>query len=538
MRRLLGVYWILPAVIFVTCACGGLAFAQAENAQEVVTIVEGGTGAGTESVQGENISLDLRGVEITELFKIISRRSNLNIIPSSQVKGRVNIFLNNISVEDAIEVILVSQNLAVERKKDILYVMTETEYQQIFGKKYYEKRKLKIFKITAADPQAVFTVFGQIKSDIGKIIIDPASATVIVIDIPEVISDMEKALAKIDQLQPKQVFELNYAKAEDIQGEVSKVLTTGTSTLQVDSRMNKLVISDLPEKMALVEDVISAFDEPTPQVFIEAEIVQVSLSDKYEYGIAWERLFNEGRFHVFNISSKFYGSFPLSNASTFGSTKQGQISIGTLTNDSYSAIMQFLQTIGKTNVLSRPRIAALNNEEAKILIGTREAFTTGTLSQAESTTVTSESIEFVDVGVKLNVVPTITHDDFIIMKIKPEVSIVKEYLTTSVLQSRVPIVETSEIETIVKVKDGSMILIGGLIKKEKTYAHQGIPVLADLPWIGALFHSKKDEWKKTELIIFLRPRIITGESTRLVKEDTVEVDKDISITRSLKGFQR
>ena len=316
------------------------------------------------------------------------------------------------------------------------------------------------------------------------------------------------------------------------------MLTTGTSTLQVDSRMNKLVISDLPEKMALVKDVISAFDEPTPQVFIEAEIVQVSLSDKYEYGIAWERLFNEGRFHGFNISSKFYGSFPLSNASTFGSTKQGQVSIGTLTNDSYSAIMQFLQTIGKTNVLSRPRIAALNNEEAKILIGTREAFTTGTLSQAESTTVTSESIEFVDVGVKLNVVPTITHDDFIIMKIKPEVSIVKEYLTTSVLQSRVPIVETSEIETIVKVKDGSMILIGGLIKKEKTYAHQGIPVLADLPWIGALFHSKKDEWKKTELIIFLRPRIITGESTRLVKEDTVEVDKDISITRSLKGFQR
>jgi type II secretory pathway component GspD/PulD (secretin) len=526
--------YTITASLLLACLIVTFSFAQQEQTS-IATQNEIVASGDVDLAQPDKISLDLRGVEITELFKILSRKSDLNIIPSSQVQGRVNIFLNNISVEDAIELILVSQNLAVERKGNILYVMTAEEYQQTFGKKYYEKRKLKIFKLKAADPQAVFNVFSQIKSDVGKIIIDPPSATVIVIDIPEVISDMEAALVKLEQLQPQEIFELNYAKAEEIQGEVSKVLTTGTSALQVDKRTNKLVISDLPEKLKLIKDVITAFDEPTPQVFIEAEIIQVALSDKYQHGISWERVFNDPKWHGLKFSGKYYGAFPLESATTFDDTKQGYVSVGTLTDDGYHSIVQFLETIGKTNVLSRPRIAVLNNEEAKILIGTREAYTTGTLSQAEATTVTSETVEFIDVGVKLNVVPTITYDDYIIMKIKPEVSIVKEYLETSVLQSRIPIVETSEAETTIKVKNGSMIMIGGLIKKEKTHQSLGLPYLSKLPLIGPLFGSKLQEFKKTELIIFLRPNIITGD-TRLAKEE--EQEKAITLKHTPKGFQR
>jgi type II secretory pathway component GspD/PulD (secretin) len=485
--------------------------------------------------ESETISLDLRGVEVTELFKILSRKSELNIIPSAQVKGRINIFLNDISVEDAIEVILVSQDLAADRKENIIYVMTGAEYQQTFGKKYYEQRKLKIFQLAAADPQAVFNVFSQIKSDIGKIIIDASSATVIVIDVPEVLGDMEKALASLEQLQPQRVFELNYAKADEIQGEVSKILTPGTSTLQVDKRTNKMVISDLPEKMSLVKDVISAFDEPTPQVFIEAEIIQVILSDKFEYGISWERIFEDLRLNNLQMGGKFYGDFPLLNSTSFSNAKQSYVSVGTVSNDGYNTIMQFLQTAGTTNILSRPRIAALNNEEAKILIGTREAYTTGTLSQAEATTVTSETVEFVDVGIKLNVVPRITNDGYIIMKIKPEVSVVKEYLETKLLQSRIPIVETAEAETVVKVKDGSMIMIGGLIKKEKSTSNVGVPLIYKLPIIGWLFGSQIDDFSKTELVIFLRPHIITGESTELAKRESTEI---VAFRRPQKGFLR
>ncbi|MBU1905443.1 MAG: type II and III secretion system protein, partial [Candidatus Omnitrophica bacterium] len=137
--------------------------------------------------------------------------------------------------------------------------------------------------------------------------------------------------------------------------------------------------------------------------------------------------------------------------------------------------------------------------------------------QAESTTVTAESIEFIDVGIKLNVVPTIGKDGYITMKIKPEVSSVSETLTTSG-GSEIPIVATSETETVVKVKDGSTIMIAGLLKEKKSDTIKGLPFLSRIPVIGLLFGSRNIENPdKTELIIFLTPQIITGEG-RLVRE--------------------
>ncbi len=507
--------------------------------QEEAIKIQTSSNVGDETVplaENDKISLDLRGVEITELFKILSRRSNVNIIPSAQVKGRINIFLNDVSVEDAMEIILVSQNLAADKKDNIRYIMTATEYQQTFGRKYYEKRKLKIFKLTAADPQAVFNVFSQIKSDIGKIITDAGSATIIVIDIPDVISDMEEALTQLETLPVRKTFKLNYAKAEGMQSEIASLLTPGISKVQINSRTNQIIISDLPEKMEIISEVVAAFDEPDRQVFIEAEIIQVALSDQYEQGINWEKLFTNPALHGLKLAGSFYGQFPLETASTFASAKQGYLSVGTLATDGYHGIVQFLETIGKTNILSRPRIAVLNNEEAKILIGTREAYTTGTLSQADSSTVTSENVEFIDVGIKLNVVPHITYDDFIIMKIKPEVSVVKEYLTTSVLQSRIPIVETSETETVIKVKDGSMIMIGGLIKKEKSDSQIGYPMLSKIPFLKLFFSSRIKEIAKTELVIFIRPYIITGENVSLTEGDSD--GGRASFKREQKGFLR
>ena len=117
---------------------------------------------------------------------------------------------------------------------------------------------------------------------------------------------------------------------------------------------------------------------------------------------------------------------------------------------------------GKIKVLNRPRIVAVNKEEARILVGTREAYVTSSQSQGETSVITAENINFIDVGLKLVVIPTIGSDGFITMKIKPEISTVKEYLDTEA-GSRVPIVKTAESETVVKVKDGSMLVIAGLM---------------------------------------------------------------------------
>jgi type II secretory pathway component GspD/PulD (secretin) len=355
-----------------------------------------------------------------------------------------------------------------------------------------------------AKPKAVFDVLTQLKSNIGEVIVDEASGTVIIIDIPEKIELMEKAVKELDQPLETIVVDLNYADPEEIKNQLSEAITPGTGEVVVDTRSNKVIISDLPSKIEKLKKLVEALDEESRQVFIEAEIVQITLSDEFQHGIEWEKVFDKKNFDGLD----FVGTFPLSPVpSAFQ-----KISVGTIDRDKYNIVINFFKKMGDVKILSRPRIAVLNNQEAKILVGSREAYVTQTLSQAQTTTVTSESIEFIDVGVKLNVVPTINKEGFITMKIKPEVSTVKDTLKTS-LGSVVPIVETSEAETVVKVKDGTMIMIAGLIKEEKRNDVTGVPVLSKIPVIGNLFRTQVKSKTRTEIVVFITPHLARGDKS-------------------------
>jgi len=456
----------------------------------------------------EKISLDLKGVDILELFKMLSLKSDITIITSKNVSGRISIFLNNLRFEDALEVILVNQGLASERKGNIVTVMTQAEYTELFGKKFLEKRKFKSLKLQYAKPASVLTIINQLKSDIGKIIVDEASGTVLLIDIPEKLALIEDSIKQVDQPLKTEIVEFNYSQAKDVKSYLESLATPNLGSVVIDERTNKAVISDLPERVNKIKAVAKAFDERSRQVFLDAEIVQITLKDEYQRGIEWEKVFGGGLNHL-----DFKGTFPVSPSFTPSPLLTAdylKMSVGTLSKDKYTATLSLLQTFGDIKILSRPRITAVNNQEAKILVGSREAYITQTVSQSTSSTQTAESIEFIDVGVKLSVVPTINKEGFITMKIKPEISSVRETLTTTG-GSKVPIVETSETETVVKVKDGTMIMIGGLIKEEKRDESSGMPGLAKLPFIGGLFKAHSGLTKKTELVIFITPHIISGD---------------------------
>jgi len=505
---------------------GDFAFSQETDAQETKSTdgqnpdLQEGDDTVADSTQeaDDRISLDLKGIDITEVFRLLSLKTGTTIVPTKNVKGRISIFLNNVTFQDALDVILISQGLAAEQRGDILMIMTNTEYNSLYGKPYDEKRQVRTFKLKYAKPASVFNVLDKIKSGVGKIIVDEASGTIILIDIPSKLILMTQAINDLDQPLETEIFDLQYADSSDMKGHLGDVITSGTGELYVDERTSKLVVSDLPDKMEKIKKMVKAFDEEDRQVFIEAEIVQITLRDEYQRGINWEEVFSED----WSSGLKFEGTFPVTSSFTpspaipspIGSDPSGKtafrMNVGTLADDKYDATMDFLETFGDTKILSRPKIAVVNNEEAKILVGTREAYITQTLSQGETTTVQSENIEFIDVGVKLNVLPTINKEGFIIMKIKPEVSSVSRTIDTD-LGSVVPIVETSEAETVVKVKSGTIIMIAGLMKDEKRHDKTGIPVLSKIPIIGALFGSRADQTLKTELIVFLKPRIMTGE---------------------------
>ncbi len=472
----------------------------------------------------QRISLDLKGIDILEFFRILSLKMNVTIVPSKSVTGRVNIFLNNLTFEDALDVVLLSQDLAADRKGTIISVMTASEYEKLYGEKYNEKRKVQTVKLQYAKPSVVFNALGQLKSDIGKVIVDETTGTIIMIDIPERLELMNKSLKDLDRAPQVEVFDLQYARPADVKTHLSSAITTGPGELFVDEKTGKVVVSDLPEKMSKIRTMMKAFDEPTPQVFIEAEIVQVTLGKESQSDINWERLFR-------NIDGlDVVGTFPVNpsfSPSPALGTSSLTFSIGTVATDKYTATMRFLESLGDAKVLSSPKITVINNQEAKVLVGTREAYITSTQSQADTTTITSESVEFIDVGVKLTLLPTINKEGFITLKIKPEVSRVASTITTEA-GSRVPIIETSEAETIVKVKDGTMIMIAGLMREEKRADEVRTPFISRIPLVGMLFRSNTKMKEKTEIVVFVTPHITTGDVSVTGRQIQDSIPADIT----------
>lgn len=343
------------------------------------------------------------------------------------------------------------------------------------------------------------------------------------IDIPEKIELMGKTIESLDQPLVTKIYRLKYGDAQEIQSKFAAYLTEGAGHIEYDERTSKLVITDLPRKMEQIEEIIKQFDEKSREVLIEAKIMQVILNDEHQHGINWNYMAssNDSKLHEVKLFSPFK------------STASDVLSLAKA--DSYSAVLQLLNSSGETKILSSPRITALNGKEARILVGTKEVYVTLSATTSSSTTLTptSESVQFIEVGVKLYVTPIINENGFVSMKIRPEVSSVTG-MVTSPLGSKIPIVGTTEAETSVMIKDGVTLIIGGLMKDEKIEGKAGIPLLKDIPLIGLFFGRKSSEMKKTELIVFLTPHIVTGDVNMLSFSE--EGDERIFEGKDLKGF--
>ncbi len=453
------------------------------------------------------ISVDLRQMDILAVMKFLAKEGNLNIVSGKNVGGRISLTLKDVTIRDILDIVALSYELAYVVQNGIIHVMTEADYSRLFGAAFADQRKVRTLQLEHADVNAVAALLNNMKSAVGRVIGDPQTRTLVLIDVPEKLEPMVTAAKKMDQATKlqTQVFELNYGKAEDIQPEVVKVLTPNMGDVRLDKRTNTLVVTDLAPRMNDVQRVIRAFDRKTREVNIAAKIIQVRLSDKYQMGVNWEVLFQQ----LSNL--KLQGTFPI--APPFGPAGPvGRLTVGTLADDDFTAVIDLLQSVGQTDVLSTPQIAVVENEEAKILVGTREAFVTSVVTQTQQAATTAEEVTFVDVGVKLTVTPTINREGYVTMKIKPEVSSVTRTLTTA-SGNEIPIIQESSAETTVMVKDGVTIIIAGLIEDGSRQTTNKVPILGDIPFIGAAFRNKEDEVIKSELVIFLTPTIISGKDS-------------------------
>jgi type IV pilus assembly protein PilQ len=463
----------------------------------------GSNPAGASLVISDKIDeLKFKDIEISDVLNFISKRSGLNIIAGQNITGKVSIYLRNINVKDALRIILESNGLAFAQEGNIIRVMNEADYEAMYGHKFNDKVQTKIITLNHAYPNNVVGFLDQFKSQVGKVLVEGASNSIIIMDTPDKINIMTEMLDKIDTPLESKVFALNYVKAEDMITKLNEMLTPTVGKLRIDAQSNKIIITDIPQKIKDIAKLFEAFDVREKQVLIEAKIVQVILKDEFQMGINWEA-----------VIEKYKGLDFKNNLQIFNSTNNtSKVAIGNLDKDHFTAMIQALQSVGKTRILSNPHITTTNNKEAKILVGTNQPYATSSIvSPGNGPVTTSENVTFIDVGVKLYVTPVIHNDGFITMKIRPEVSTVSSTITTSE-GNQIPVVDTSQVETNIIVKDGVTIILGGMIKNEKSLNINKIPILGDIPFLGSFFQTKDNLKQRTELVVFLTPKIITGDT--------------------------
>ncbi len=534
----------------------------------------------------QKISLELRNINIVDVLKILSQTGGINIVAGPSVRGNTTIFLEDVNVWDALRIILEINALAYIQDGDILKVMSEKEYEDIYGVPFHDTTVTRVFKLKYALAEDVNRAITPIKSTKGKIILDERTNTVIVIDTPDAMTGIVEIVTELDVMVATRVYQLKYttpsvveeiakevvtkkgiiqtdpltnkiiitdtvesldfiesiikeydqkpytetrtyflrfATYEDIETKVQDLLTEEVGTVISDKRTNALVITDYPDKINDIIAVIESLDTMHRQVFIDCKILRVTLSDDFAMGIDLERIFRVNGSEI-GVEEQFGTGFvdrsitfptpdrdSITTASGFNSTGGGSGGVFTLgrIND-FRVVIRMLKEVGATKLLSEPRITVMNNEEAQIQVGTDEPFVTSSSTLNTSTTSVAEDIQFIEVGVLLSVTPTINDHGYVTMKIKPEVSQVSRTVTTS-QSNQIPVVETSELETSVMVQDGITIVLGGLIREDRSKTVSKLPILGSIPVLGIPFRSTQTNMQQEELLVFLTPHIVSAE---------------------------
>ncbi len=465
------------------------------------------------------ITLNIRDMNIVDVIKFLAEQGQFNVVISPTVTGRVTVFLDNVSIKDSMDIVVISNNLAYKIQGNIVQVMSSNEYESMYGKHFNDKTQVAIIHLNYSKPSYVLAALDSIKSNVGKIIIDEDTGSVVIIDTPEAIASMKETISHIEKPLETFVYALQYADAETVTDKLrTRIDSKAVGSVSSDQRSNKLIVRAYPNRRKEIEDIIRELDVPTKEVMLNARILQVTFKPEYDVGIDWQLNFRDSsikQLHKLTFSNFALGkqgptaSGSLAASDNLGSSSNyGQIAVGNIDVDSFQTTIRAFEKVSDTKILSNPQLLITNNEEAKIHVGDTIPYIISTTSGTGDNAITSEDVRFVDVGLKLDVRPTINDDGFITIRLRPEISSVSASVSSH--GGGIPQVNKTEVETTVMVKDGHTIVIGGLKKDDKAHIKKGLPVLMDLPWVGPFFSRASDNLTKTEIVIFMTPHVVTG----------------------------
>jgi type IV pilus assembly protein PilQ len=397
---------------------------------------------------GKKISLNLVDTDVKQIFRLFHEISGLNFVLDPAVEGKVTIVLDNVPWDQALDIILKNNGLDKQFENNVIRIAPTAK----LATEAAQRKQLKEAKDLEVEPITITRT-------------------------------------------------LSYAKAKDVEKVIREggILST-RGKVMVDERTNALIISDIPKKLQPLDQLISTLDAETPQVMIEARIVETSKTFAQDLGVKWG-------FNAIADASTGTGTglkFPANASAKYGLNLPGNGSASTLAFSFGNILDSFtldialsdLETEGRGRILSSPKIATQNNERAEIEQGVR--------IPVVSTTATEIHVEFVSASLRLAVTPQITADGTVAMDVLVE----NNSPDFGNRVGDVPPIRTQRAQTKILVADGGTAVIGGIFTINEGQTEQGVPWFRKIPGLGWLFKTRNITNENRELLIFLTPKIV------------------------------
>jgi len=412
---------------------------------------------------GEKLSLNFQDIDVRSVLQLIADFTDLNLVASDTVQGNITLRLQNVPWDQALALVLKTKGLDKRQVGNVLLVAPADE-------------------IAARERQEL---------------------------------ESQRQIAELAPLR-REVVQVNYAKAADIARLFQSVTSNGASTedrgsIAVDDRTNNIIAYQTQERLDELRRIVAQLDIPVRQVMIEARIVEANVDYDKSLGVNWRGArVGDNNFVIGGAGGDRVGAGtdPATALGTFvdlGATGATTgIGIGFITNNTILDLqLSAMEKTGNGEVVSQPKVVTSDKETAKILKGSEVPYQEASSSGATSTS-------FKEAALSLEVTPQITPDNRIIMEVK--VNKDEPDFSQASSTGGVPSIRKNEVNAKVLVTDGETIVIGGVFSNTQSKSVDKVPFLGDLPFVGRLFRRDLVQDRKSELLIFITPRIMNNQA--------------------------
>ena len=391
-------------------------------------------------IESRPVSLDFRDANLRSVLDVITRHSGVDFVLDREVRSdaRVTVLLKNAKVEDAVDLIVSTQQLSkkvLDARTILIYPNTPEKQRE------HQEQVVRVFQLTSSDAKSAAAFL--------------------------------RSMLRIREPH-------------------------------VDERLNIVAIRESPDVVLLAERLMSVYDTQEPEVMLDLEVLEVRSSRLTDLGLQLPDVIG-----INPLSGAGSGGLTVDSLRGLSGSQLG-VSIG-------GVLLNLKRTVGDFNTLAHPKIRARNREKARVLIGDKVPVVTSTTGQGGFV---SESINYLDVGLKLDVEPTVFPDDEVAIRVSLEVSSLAREVRTGTGGLAYQI-GTRSASTLLRLRDGETQLLAGLISQDERSSASRVPGLGDLPVAGRLFSSQRDEHQRTELVLAITPRII--KNVRRLTADEAEL---------------